>query len=124
MSVPFLNESDEAGRSSQPRLNLTAFRHLHVIQDQKDAGDGSGKLLVHQGKKGNALGLSLSRVSTSIDLATAGIKGRKQVQSPNTLVLVLQAQWVAWPRWKGGSSARTWLQIGFLIHAQDPLSLA
>ncbi len=41
--------------------------------------------------------------SQSIDMAAAGIKGRKQVQSPNTLVLVLQAQWLAWSRWKGGS---------------------
>ena len=52
-------------------------------------GDGSGRLLVHQRKKGNELGLSLSGESQSIDMAAAGIKGRKQVQSPNTLVLVL-----------------------------------
>ena len=47
-------------------------------------GDGSGELLVHQRKKGNELGLSLSGESQSIDMAATGIKGRKQVQSPNT----------------------------------------
>src|SRR6266567_5524333 len=110
--------TDKAGVSLEPCLNLLAFMHTRVIEDQEDATNGRWNLLIQLGEQGNELFLPLAHLRSSVDLSRASIKSGKQMQSACSFVAMLQASRVARSSGKGRSPTRTRLQIGLLVSTQ------
>src|SRR6266566_2789228 len=59
--------TDKAGVSLEPCLNLLAFMHTRVIEDQKDATNGRWNLPIQLGEQGNELFLPLAHLRASGD---------------------------------------------------------
>jgi hypothetical protein len=79
--------------SLEPGSNKLPLMYFCVIQDEIDGCLGCRNFL-QLGKKGYELNFSFAQAGARIDLPSAGIEGRKQVQGTHTLVLMLQASWL------------------------------
>jgi hypothetical protein len=96
---------DEARMVGKPFSDFFPMIRTDVIAGEMNRTDVGINFYVQHFPKGDAFLLSLAFITVPIDLARTGVKGRKEIQTPDALVLMLApVRNVLWLGRLGGSS--------------------
>ena len=91
-----------------------------VVTHEMKRADLLVNLPVQRFEKVDELSLALPVITVPVDLARTGVKGRKEMEGPGALVVVLvPVRKVLWLGWAGRSVPRSRLEGGLLVHGQD-----
>lgn len=113
---------DETRMLGEPSTDVFPMMGTDVITHEMNRSDLLVNLPVQHFEKGAIFVLSLPLIALSIDLARTDIKGRKKVERPGPLVLMLVAvRNVLRLRWQGRRMPRSRLEGSLLVHRQDQL---
>ena len=113
---------DETRMLGEPFADVFPMMGPDVITHEMNRSDLLVNLPVQHFEKGDKCLLSLPLIALSIDLARTGVKGRKEVERPGPLVLMLVAvRNVLRLRWQSRRMTRSRLEGSLLVHRQDQL---
>jgi hypothetical protein len=105
----------------EPRQNLLARVHRQVVADDVDERDRGWSLALDLSQQSDEVFLALPRSADSDDVPASNVEGSEQLQSTAPSVLVFHSDGRVRTRGPSGERSSTWLQGGFLVHAQDTL---
>lgn len=112
---------DEACMSLQPFTDLLAMVGRDVVTDEVNRFDPRGDLRIEMLEEGDELLLTLAPVALPVNVAGSGVEGRQQIQGAVSTVFVLDQVGHPWLCWFRGMKARTGLEGGLLVSAEDNL---
>ena len=104
----------------QPCADFFAMVRADVVTHEMNRADLLVNFPVQRFEKVDELSLALPVITVPVDLARTCVKGRKEIEGPGALVLVLvPVRKVLWLGWAGRSVPRSRLEGGLLVHGQD-----
>src|SRR5438034_5290684 len=104
----------------KPGADFLAMVCTDVVTHEMNRADRLVNLPVQRFEKVDKLPLALPVITVPVDLARTGVKGRKEIEGPCPLVLVLvSVRKVLRLGWPGRSVSRSRLEGGLLIYGQD-----
>jgi hypothetical protein len=103
----------------QPGVHLFDLVHPEIIEYPMHRWDSWGNFSIPMRQKGDTFHLPFPFGCRRIDFACPCIKTRKEMQGSCTDVLMFDSPGLARCRRQGRGLARSGLQTGFFVHAQD-----